>query len=131
MCLSGATVGSGGHAMCRGNLCQLLLSCAALTGCLGASAFAADLSISRAPVYAPFTWTGLYGGVNVGYGWGDPQITSLITSFVESAPGVTAASAAASGTSNYARSALGGIQPGVNLQPRATVYGMGTGQLSA
>ncbi len=112
--------------MCRGNLCQLLLSCAALTGCLGASAFAADLSVSRAPVYAPFTWTGLYGGVNVGYGWGDPQITSLITSFVEPAPGVTGASSSASGTSNSGRSALGGFQAGFNLQTGSWVYGVET-----
>jgi outer membrane immunogenic protein len=112
--------------MRRGKLCQLLLSCAAWAGCLTASAFAADLSISRAPVYAPFTWSGLYGGVNVGYGWGDPQITSLITSFVESAPGVTGASSAASGTSNSARSALGGFQAGFNLQTGSWVYGLET-----
>src|SRR6266480_2104869 len=121
-----ATVRSGGHAVRCGKLCKLLLSYAAWAGCLTASALAADLSISRAPVYAPFTWTGLYGGVNVGYGWGDPQITSLITSFVEPAPGVTGASSSASGTSNSGRSALGGFQAGFNLQTGSWVYGVET-----
>ena len=110
--------------MCRGKLCPLLLSCAALCGCLSAPAFAADLSIRKAPVYAPFTWTGFYGGVNLGYGWGDPQITSVVTAFVEPGPGATRS--AASATSNSARSALGGFQAGYNLQTGSWVYGVET-----
>jgi outer membrane immunogenic protein len=118
-------VGSGKIAMRRGKVCQLLLSCAALTGCLSASAFAADLSIRRAPVYAPFTWTGFYGGVNVGYGWGDPQITSFAVSKIGS--GATdVLNSAAAGTSNSARSALGGFQAGYNLQTGSWVYGVET-----
>ncbi len=109
--------------MRRRKLCQLLLSCASLTGCLSASAFAADLSIRKAPAYAPFTWTGFYGGANLGYGWGDPQITSLITAFVDPGP---AASSAAAGTSNSARSALGGFQAGYNHQIGSWVYGVET-----
>jgi outer membrane immunogenic protein len=39
----------------------------------GTSAMAADLPVKapvyRAPVVAPFNWTGLYGGIHVGYGW--------------------------------------------------------------
>jgi outer membrane immunogenic protein len=46
---------------------------------ISTSAFAADLggrpyrgSIKDEPVYAPaFSWTGLYVGANVGYGWGE------------------------------------------------------------
>src|SRR6266566_286561 len=113
--------------MRRGGLFQLLLSYAAWTGCLTASAFAADLSMRSAPVYTPFTWTGIYGGVNVGYGWGDPKITSLITSFVEPGPGATGIlNAAASGTSSSSSSVLGGFQAGYNLQTGSWVYGLET-----
>jgi outer membrane immunogenic protein len=113
--------------MRRSTLFQLFLSSAALVGCLSTSAFAADLSVRGAPVYAPFTWTGFYGGVNVGYGWGGPKISSLITSFVEPGPGATGIlNAAASGTSNSPSSALGGFQAGFNVQTGSWVYGLET-----
>jgi opacity protein-like surface antigen len=39
------------------------------------SAFAADLPSRKAPIIEPppppFTWTGLYGGINIGYGFGN------------------------------------------------------------
>ncbi len=111
--------------MRRGQSCRLLLSSVALTGCLGASASAADLSVRKAPVYDAFTWAGFYGGVNLGYGWGDPQITSLITSFVEPGPGATGVlSASAAATSDSSRSLLGGIQAGYNRQTGSWVYGV-------
>src|SRR2546430_16036136 len=95
--------------------CQLFLSSIGLIGYLSASSFAADLPIRRAaPAYVPFTWTGFYGGVNVGYGWGDPQVSSILTAFVEPGPGFAATSAA--GTSGSANSALGGFQVGYNFQ---------------
>jgi outer membrane immunogenic protein len=104
---------------------QLFLSCVGLIGCLSASAFAADLPIRRAaPAYVPFTWIGFYGGVNVGYGWGDPQVSSILTAFVEPGPGSAASSAA--GTSGSAQSALGGFQVGYNLQSGSWVYGVET-----
>ncbi|MCK0209214.1 porin family protein [Starkeya koreensis] len=54
---------------------KALLLGAATGALLTAPALAADLPIAvKAPplVYAPvFTWTGLYAGANVGYGWGE------------------------------------------------------------
>jgi outer membrane immunogenic protein len=105
-------------------VCQLFLLCVGLIGCLSASTFAADLPIRRAPVYVPFTWTGLYGGVNVGYGWDDSQITSILTAFVEPGPGSAASSV--TGTSGSAHSALGGFQLGYNVQAGSWVYGVET-----
>src|SRR5436309_15647909 len=93
--------------------CRLLLACVGLVGCLSESGFAADLPIRRAaPAYIPFTWSGLYGGVNVGYGWGDPQVSSILTAFVEPGPGSAASSAG--GTSGSTKSPLGGVQVGYN-----------------
>jgi len=56
-------------AVMRGALAVLTMSAAAI------SAQAADLPSYKAPpIYNPppvFTWTGLYGGINIGYGFGD------------------------------------------------------------
>ena len=51
---------------------KILLSAASLV-VLAGSAFAADLPTRKEPLLPPppsFTWTGLYGGINVGYGFG-------------------------------------------------------------
>src|SRR5437773_739188 len=111
--------------MRQGTWCRLLLWFFVWSGCLTAGAFAADLSVRTAPVYTPFTWTGFYAGVNLGYGWGTPQVSSVITAFVESAAG-SGASNSAAGTSNSSRSALGGFQVGYNLQVGSWVYGVET-----
>ncbi len=50
------------------------------------SAFAADLPYRKAPIVEPpppvFTWTGLYGGINIGYGFGngDQDTGALVNS---------------------------------------------------
>src|SRR5215210_380202 len=113
--------------MGSGKLFTQLLSCTAILGLLNSSGFAADLAIRSTPSYTPSMWSGFYGGVHVGYGWGDPQITSTITSFVEPAPGATGIlSSTASGTSSSSRSALGGFQAGYNFQSGSWVYGIET-----
>ncbi len=117
--------------MGREKSCRLFLSCAALTGCLGAPVFAADLSVrapvNKAPTYRQFTWTGFYGGLHLGYIWGNQQISSLITAFVEPAPGVAGGTSSQSaGTSSSSRSPFGGFQAGYNLQAGSLVYGVET-----
>ena len=47
---------------------------ALVVGSVGAAAQAADLPSYKAPpppLPPAFTWTGLYGGVNIGYAFGD------------------------------------------------------------
>src|SRR5438046_1999784 len=65
----------------RGRKLYLLLSCAGWAGCVTASALAADLSVSRAPFYAPFSWSGLAGRewagsarARLGYAWNRTMI---------------------------------------------------------
>ena len=51
-----------------------LLSVTAIGFALTGSGFAADLPSVKAPIIEPpppFSWTGLYGGVNIGYGFGN------------------------------------------------------------
>jgi outer membrane immunogenic protein len=59
---------------------KFLLGCAAVVLVAGTS-LAADMP-ERAPVYkaaapAPFSWTGFYGGVHGGYGWGDHESVAV------------------------------------------------------
>ncbi len=82
---------------------------------VGGSAFAADLpSRKAAPVYAPpapaFSWNGLYGGVNIGYGWSASSFESGSLAY----PG-TAIGSAWNG-SNDINGVLGGGQIGYNYQ---------------
>ena len=92
------------------------------------SAFAADLpSRKEAPVYVPpppsFSWAGLYGGINIGYGFGDgsqeyggigylsPALVGPNVDRRNSVPG----GSALGGTSNL-NGVLGGGQVGYNWQ---------------
>ncbi len=84
---------------------------------------AADLPvapITRAPAVVPFSWTGCYLGVNLGYGWG--RASSTITG-----GGVTGSA------SENLDGILGGGQIGCNYQWSSIVWGIegdfqGTGQ---
>lgn len=53
---------------------RVLLCAAVAAACSGGAALAADLPLKApvgpAPAPAPFSWDGLYVGVNAGYGWG-------------------------------------------------------------
>jgi len=117
----------GASAVRKLRLCQLFLSCAALTGSISLSAFAADLPARWPPAGAPFSWTGYYAGANLGYGWGDPQITSSIRAFVDAGPAATGIlSSAVTTASNSARSAIGGLHAGYSVQAGMWVYGIET-----
>src|SRR5215813_10445810 len=67
-----------GIVMTRSN-CSMLLIGAPLVLALGVPALAADLAVKappfKAPIVAPYSWTGWYIGANAGYGVGDRQGT--------------------------------------------------------
>jgi len=90
------------------------------------SAFAADLPYRKeAPVYVPpppsFSWAGLYGGINIGYGFGDGSQEYGGIGYIT--PGILAPAPAAAfpggsvlgGTSNL-NGVVGGGQVGYNWQ---------------
>ena len=89
------------------------------------SAFAADLpSRKEAPVYVPpppsFSWNGLYGGINIGYGFGDGSqeyggIGYLSSGLVGPRSLAVPGGSALGGTSNL-NGVLGGGQVGYNWQ---------------
>ena len=105
---------------------RLLLAVAAATSLIATGALAADLPV-KAPVYkAPvelFTWTGFYGGLNIGYSAGDVNNSATIDRFLTGLP--------LPGTligTNGARSALngmiGGGQLGYNWQVTNWLVGL-------
>ncbi len=53
-----------------------LLFAAGLSLGMSAGALAADMALKAPPPVPLFDWTGFYGGVNVGYSWGNSQSTS-------------------------------------------------------
>ena len=110
----------------------LLLASAALVACVAAvGANAADLPapVYKAPAFAPaYNWTGPYGGLNLGYGWGSAYDAQL-------GPSGDAASrmfwnpafiaGAAPSRFNLApNGVIGGAQLGYNRQFGAWVWGI-------
>jgi outer membrane immunogenic protein len=78
-------------------------------------ASAADMPVKapRAPLIAPYNWTGFYVGANVGYAWGPWDASSSQVIFD---PSTT--------HDPKVNGALGGLQAGYNWQSGAWVYGL-------
>src|SRR6516162_1005459 len=98
------------------------------------SAGAADMYARPAytppPAPAPvYTWTGMYWGANVGYGWGDARYdAALNASALGFIPGLagTAVAGTAISSSEKIDGAIGGVQTGYNYQFGAWVWGLET-----
>ncbi|PPD46611.1 MAG: hypothetical protein CTY15_00945 [Methylocystis sp.] len=85
------------------------------------SALAADLPTRKAPpAYIPpppvFSWTGLYGGVNVGYGFGDGTISNGGWAYISPAVGGGLPAGGLWNVPNNLNGVTGGGQIGYNYQ---------------
>jgi outer membrane immunogenic protein len=95
------------------------------------AAGAADLNVLQGrqalPPTQPFAWTGLYAGINVGYGWGSDTLGYKPTDPVSAQAVAAAAKAgvAASFSSNL-NGVIGGFQGGYNWQFGQFVAGLET-----
>ena len=112
-----------------------------LTVGLTAAASAADLSrpapapiYTKAPMIAPYSWTGFYAGVQAGYGWTNGDVDTASTSIV-SDPDTTSfrvatanagAAAAALDFNTKPKGFLGGGTLGYNFQNGHFVWGVET-----
>jgi outer membrane immunogenic protein len=106
------------------------LTAASLSVGLTAAASAADLGrpapapvYTKAPLIAPWSWTGFYVGGNVGGSWGTDKIstTSSPPNFVA---GFASALDAVTGTSLHPNGVIGGVQAGYNWQFSNVVLGI-------
>lgn len=91
---------------------------ALVVGSVGAAAQAADLPSYKAPPPPPppaFTWTGLYGGVNIGYAFGDNSRETGGLGYLTGIPVVGAATVAPLGSTWSVGQDLHGIAGGAQL----------------
>src|SRR5579864_6663941 len=92
----------------------LLVGIVVAAGALATAASAADLPVPAAPAYVPpvyrpvvYDWTGIYGGVHLGVGALDDQVTTLTT---------TALQPAGTATRLSPFSLVSGAQAGFNVE---------------
>ena len=91
---------------------------ALVVGSVGAAAQAADLPSYKAPpppLPPAFTWTGLYGGVNIGYAFGDNSRETGGLGYLTGIPVIGAAPVAPFGSSWSVGQNLHGIAGGAQL----------------
>ena len=91
---------------------------ALVVGLASAPGFAADLEVKAPPIVVPPSWTGIYIGVNGGYGWSNGTVTEAP---FQSFPGPAVVPAAFVGSN--VNGALFGIHAGYNWQWTALVVG--------
>jgi outer membrane immunogenic protein len=87
-------------------------------------AYADGMPASRAAVTPPFTWTGFYAGLNLGYGWNDDDKTIILRNGGAFTPCSSVTSSCA--TSIFPQGWFGGGQFGYNWQSGPWVIGVET-----
>lgn len=115
-----------------------LIAVLGLTALLAGPAMAADAArpapmLTKAPMAAPYSWTGFYVGANVGVGWGDfdPSTTTVFSptgyfaiSSVQAIATVTAIGQPGPPTRLKSKEPIGGAEAGYNWQSGMVVYGL-------
>jgi len=99
----------------------LLVGCVVAASALVTAASAADMPVPAAPAYAPpiyrpviYDWSGIYGGLHLGAGVLEDQVTTTTTTILQPSGTVTKLSPF---------SVVGGAQAGVNFQIQQIVLG--------
>jgi len=101
---------------------KLLICAAAFSALSMTSAVAADMPV-KAPVVAPYSWTGWYAGVNAGYSWGKSNTDVAFATFPGGVPIVPPAGSITSVNSKL-NGAIAGLQAGYNWQKDKLVLGI-------
>jgi len=116
------------------------LGIVAVAALLATPVFAADMPLKALPPPVLFSWTGFYGGVNLGYSWGNSSNTwnvfnpDINGGTLCPAPGGLGSALCLSGNdSSHMNGVLGGVQAGYNWQTGNYLFGLeadidGTGQ---
>ena len=100
---------------------KFLLASVAGLALTGSAAMAADYPTRVPPAYLPpvpiFTWTGVYVGGQIGYGWGSGNLNYTVIDPVDNVFGTTAADGSPSGV-------IGGAHIGYQYQINQFVFGL-------
>jgi outer membrane immunogenic protein len=107
--------------MGRNKMNKFTAAAAVALALVAGSAFAADLPYRKeAPVYVPpppsFSWAGLYGGINIGYGFGDGSQEYGGIGYITAAPGGNIPGGSVLGGTSNLNGVVGGGQVGYNWQ---------------
>jgi outer membrane immunogenic protein len=98
---------------------RMLIGIAAAASLVASGAFAADLPAKapyvKAPIMPVWTWTGFYGGLNIGYGAGQADNSTTINRFLTGLP-LPGALIGTNSANNAVDGLIGGAQIGYNWQ---------------